>query len=149
MSDYPNSVTLMWPVNGSNELHVTVEYLGEKENVKVRPVWIITAIEDYISAPGEVLTLGTEIFGEGEDRVWVALVDDSDLAPLQASVVQTLQEEFGIENASSYPQYRPHVTVAKYVEGSEPPEIPDVYTLGEMELWSGDSHFYRNNTHLL
>lgn len=140
----------MWPVTtptgtegvGAADPHVTVLYLGDRENLHVKPMYVFLALQDLINSPGEIAVTGTEIFGEDEDRVWVATLDDSEIGRLRMQIKELLLEDLGIKDASSYPVYRPHVTLAPYVEGSEPPAVPETFMLGDLEVWMGDEHFY-------
>jgi 2'-5' RNA ligase len=93
----------------------------------------------YADAPGEVQVTGVEQFGSGEDdAVWVATLDDSELGELQSSI-KAAADRFGFKDASSFPDYRPHVTLGKKT-GEEPPEAPTSVTLGPLEAWWGNDH---------
>lgn len=150
MSEFSTSACLMWPVTtptgtegvGGADPHVTVLYLGDSENLHVKPMYVFLALQDLVNSPGEITVAGTEIFGDDDDQVWVAVLDDSELGRIQSQIKGILLEDLGIKDESSYPIYRPHVTLAPYVEGSEPPIVPESFALGDLEVWIGDEHFY-------
>lgn len=142
MSEYDDSAALMWPAifPGSDKIevpHVTVLYLGDKGEVPVSAMAALLVNIDNLAAPGTVATTGLEVFGEDDDRVWVATLDDSVLGPLRARIKER-SARYGILDASSYPDYRPHVTLVPY--SSEKPKLPRSVTLGPLEMWWGDEH---------
>lgn len=142
MSENDESAALMWPAifPGSDKIdipHVTVLYLGYKNQVPVSASAALLVNIDHLEAPGTIATTGLEAFGSDDDKVWVATLDDSVLGPLREQI-KARSARYGIMDASSYPDYRPHVTLAPY--GKDKPALPRSVTLGPLEMWWGDEH---------
>lgn len=143
-NDYSNSAGLMWPATfeGSDAVddpHCTIMFLGNADELRVSPAYIISAMLDLLDAPGEVAVQGPEVFGSDE-KVWVAVLEPEALSSLQASIQEALKE-IGVENKSSFPDYRPHVTLGPAVDESNPPAVPSTVVLGEPQVWLGDDRF--------
>lgn len=135
----------MWPATfpGSENVddpHCTVVYLGK---VKVQPhsaLALLLVSNDYLEAPADVAVTGVEIFGGGEDdKVWVATLDDSKLGPLRAKIKAAI-ERYSFKDGSSFPDYKPHVTISKYEGDDSRPEAPKSVSLGQLEAWWGGEH---------
>ena len=140
-NDYDHSSTLMWPVPEIDTgAHVTVLYCGEDLKLKLPPWTYLKMLRGLAEAPGAVAVTGTEVFGEGDNRVWVATLDDTELGPLRADIKRFCYDILGFQDASSYPDYRPHVTLGPWTEGSEAPEVPESFDLGALEFWIGNDH---------
>lgn len=145
MSEYSSSAGLMWPATfpGSEKIdgaHVTVVYLGEVSDIRATPNLLLLALDGLHETVGDVSVVGTEVFGGGEhDKVWVALLDDKGIGPWREDIKSQL-EACGIKDASSFPDYKPHVTLGPYTEGSKAPKVPETVHLGRLEVWWGDKH---------
>lgn len=143
MTENAQNACLMWPAMfpGSEEIddpHTTVLFLGELDTVPVPGAAALLVNVDNLAAPGTVQVTGLEVFGPKDDQVWVATLDDTVLGPLRKRIKEQ-SEKYGIMDASSFPDYRPHVTLAPYSKTA--PKVPDVVTLGPLEMWWGDEHF--------
>ena len=151
MSDYTSSAGLMWPATfpGSENVddpHCTVVYLGDVKAPPLdNPLALLLVTNDYLAAPGEVAVTGIEKFptgGSGGDAggaVWVARLDDSTLGPLRAEI-KAAAEHWAFKDASSFPDFKPHVTLGKYNGEDSRPEAPKSVNLGELEAWWGAEH---------
>lgn len=142
MTEISQSACLMWPATfpGSEKIkdpHTTVLYLGELDNVPTSGSAALLVNSDYLKAPGEVRVTGLEVFGPDDDQVWVATLDDSVLGPLQAKIKEQ-SARYGIMDASSFPDYRPHVTLGP--KSSAKPTPPKTVHLGPLEMWWGEEH---------
>lgn len=145
MNQFTSSAGLMWPATfpGSENVddpHCTVVYLGKVTEQPHTPLALLLVSNDYLEAPGDVRVTGVEIFGEGEDdRVWVATLDDTRLGPLRAKIKAAI-ERYNFKDGSSFPDYRPHVTLSKYEGDDSRPEAPQRVSLGQLEAWWGGDH---------
>lgn len=143
MSDYPDSATIMWPaeIDSVDVPHTTIMYLGEIQDLDVSPEEIINVLKNLnLDAPGDVPVQGVEIFGE-ENKVFVAILETEKLSLMREYIKAAVQVHLPLQDASSYPDYRPHVTVGSVDNYTGPKEIPASIPLGDIELWWGDDHF--------
>lgn len=93
-------------------LHVTLAFLGE-----VAP-GMISAIEDAIcSVPFTPLALATEEIGNFGNLLYVGFAENNRLHKYVALLRQAL-DEYGI--AFDHKKFRPHITIARKVEGERP-----------------------------
>lgn len=141
--DYSDSAGLMWPASfdGSEAVddpHCTIMFLGNASELRMKPAYIFMHIFDYLDAPGEIAVVGTEVFGN-EEKVWVATLDPAALETLQKGIQEALSA-VGVENKSSFPDYRPHVTLGP-ATSDVAPEAPSVVVLGEPQVWLGDERY--------
>ena len=120
-----------WPVDDP-EAHCTIMYLGAISEANYTKQDLEEAIrKSEIKAPGATPTIGLEMFGEDKDIPVIRL--KSLLVSIQKKQLQIMLLSKGIEDASSFPDYKPHVTV------SEPNvEIPTTVSLGAPAVWWGD-----------
>lgn len=142
MTENSQSACLMWPATfpGSEKVqqpHTTVLYLGELSNVPLSGTAALLVNTDYLQAPGEVKVTGLEVFGPEDDQVWVARLDDTVIGPLREKIKKQ-SARYGIMDASSYPDYKPHVTLGS--KSGPKPAAPKTVHLGPLEMWWGDEH---------
>jgi 2'-5' RNA ligase len=112
MNDYSTTGCIVWPVRELNvpDAHVTVVYLGEisyTDNGLERAVRALKQVES--KTPGTVAITGYEVFGQ-DSLVDVATLDDTYLLPMFEEIEGALLRN-GLRNGSSFPGYRPHVTL--------------------------------------
>lgn len=132
--DHDSTAVIVWPAMFPliDDGHCTILYLGEVEDISAAPEDVYTALPN-LSFPGRVAVTGFEVFGSDE-KVWVALLDTETLAPLQAEIVEALKE-IGVENASEFKDYRPHVTLAPYENDEQDFSHYTFFVLGTPKLW--------------
>lgn len=143
MSDYPDSATIMWPasIDSVDVPHTTIMYLGEIQDLDVTPEEIINVLKSLnLSSPGEIPVQGVEVFGEA-NKVFVAVLEPENLTLQRDYIKAAVQVNLPLKDASSYPDFRPHVTVGSVDNYNGPKEIPASIPLGEVELWWGDNHY--------
>lgn len=133
--DHDTTAVIVWPVLYplAKDAHCTIMYLGETKDIAVAPSDIIAAVPSII--PPLVEVTGFEVFGEDE-KVWVATLNETYLTPLRDKIVERL-ERIGLENKSSFPIYRPHVTLAPYT-GDDQEFAVTYFELGRPVLWWED-----------
>lgn len=141
-----NSKCLMWPASfpGSDAIedaHCTVLYMGDDVDLELDPTLVLSALYPYLDAPGVVEVTGVEIFGEDE-KVWVATLATNRLDPLRSDIKEVVHSQLNVSDASSFPTYRPHVTLGPVTDEDNPPAAPTEVTLGSLELWLGYEHYY-------
>jgi len=142
MSDYPDSVGIMWPVDaeGIDDPHCTTIYLGDKDQLPSKEEILSSLQQVPWSTPGEIPVASTERFGQGTDDspyVDVAKLDDpGHLLTQRSLMLDRLDADLGVKDGSSFPEYQPHVTLGQ--EGTEHPEAASSYVLGAPQLWYGD-----------
>ena len=146
MNEYTSSAGLMWPATfpGSENVddpHCTVLFLGDvAAQPLANPLALLLVVNDYLTAPDDIAVTGLEVFGGGEhSKVWVATLDPASLAPLQAGI-KAEAVRWGFKDASSFPDYKPHVTLGRYYGEDTRPKAPKSVTLGELEAWWGNEH---------
>lgn len=134
-SEHDNSIGIMYPVDWPTddpEAHCTLFYLGEIQDVDFTTQDLLDALSEAdLSAPGPVPTAGLEMFGENKD-IPVALLDSLLLRTQKRSLKYILDAK-GIEDASSFSGYRPHITLM-----DPNVEIPATVTLGAPQVWWGN-----------
>lgn len=139
-SDYPDSIGIMYPVDWPTDdpkAHCTLFYLGEIQDANFTQDDLFDALDEaQLEAPGDVPTKGLELFGEEKDTP-VALLD-SLLLRLQKRVLGLALGNRDIKDASSFPEYKPHVTLM-----SPDVEIPDTINLGAPQVWWGNERVTR------
>ena len=124
---YPSN----WPENDP-EAHCTIIYLGKVDEVAFTEQDVRNAMElMQLGAPGEVPVAGPEMFGPDKD-IPVVLLEPVPVLTLAKLALEAVLLTFGIENASEFKDYKPHVTVPDHDR-----EIPTTVTLGEPVLWWG------------
>lgn len=127
---------------GSDTMHVTVLYLGK--GVSTRQITkAITAAEKVISNTPPFLLKTNKItcFPKGEDGVpIIAKVSSPELIEFHSLLKQAFDKS-GVEYSKTFPDYKPHVTLA-YGES----EIEDIrfedslqWAAHEVTLWGGDN----------
>lgn len=140
-SDYPDSIGIMYPVDWPTDdpqAHCTLFYLGEQQDANFTAQDLFDALDEAdLEAPGDVPTAGLELFGEEQDTP-VALLDSLLLRFQKKSLGRVLKEK-GIEDASSFPQYRPHVTLM-----NADAEIPPTINLGAPQVWWGNERLTKD-----
>lgn len=138
--DHSQSIAIMYPADwpaDDPEAHCTLYYLGEAPDIEFTPDDLLDALDEaQLVAPGEVPTAGLELFGPEKD-IPVALLD-SLLLKLQKKMLSGPLTARGIKDGSSFPQYKPHVTMK-----NPDTEIPPTVTLGAPEVWWGGERISR------
>lgn len=141
VNDYPDSIGVMWPafftgtypMKEVDKMHITCMYLGEIPDVNFTREELI----DTISGLGQMYfygeITGVERFGPRQD-IPVLRVDHQQLYTVQAEVEKHLAA-VGINSASSFPEYKPHVTVNEEIF-ARPPEVVRVHPL--MVWWGNE-----------
>jgi 2'-5' RNA ligase len=124
---YPSN----WPRDDTPDPHCTIIYLGKVSKVDFTKADVEAALGHVsLEAPGAVRTKGLEMFGPDKDIPVVTLDPGSQVLVLQRIVVEGILGVYGIENASEFKDYKPHVTIT-----NKDIEIPESVTLGEPVLW--------------
>lgn len=146
--DFSTVASISWPVEwDAVELpdpHVTVLYMGEIERLKTDPDTLEAALKQYGVAPGEVPIAHFSVFGPDDGKVLVAELDlPEDFLTLR-EIIKAEVVEAGGRDASSYPDYKPHVTIRKLPNGTEelPDDLPEVETVTVLSpmLWWGNDY---------
>lgn len=150
-NQYPDSIGIMYPyvfpqdtdlpIDYDIPAHCTLMYLGEIQETGIRMEQITKALEGIEFEPTGIVDVdGLELFGQ-DKNVLVMTLKSSDLEENFRKVSEALSE-VGIENASSFPDYNPHITLNESYKG---PTIgftlPTTVGLGSPELWYGDGRF--------
>lgn len=110
-------------------------YLGEIPEISFTQQDLFDALNaSNLSAPGEVSTIGPEMFGPDKD-IPVVKLEPTLLLRAQKSTLRYNLRARGIEDASSYANdaYRPHVTLQNPDQ-----KIPESITLGAPQVWWGN-----------
>ena len=146
--EYPDSIGIMYPyvfpqdtdlpIDYDIPAHCTLMYLGEISETGLTPEQIIEPLRSVnFESTGIVDVDKLELFGE-ENNVLVMTLKSSALDSNFQQVSEVLSA-VGIPNASSFPDYRPHITLNENYKG---PTIgftlPTTIGLGDPELWFGD-----------
>lgn len=146
-NDYSDSVCVAYPyvfpqdtnlpIDYDMEAHSTVIYLGDVDNIKASKEEVLKALSSVSYNPtGIVDVSGLELFGP-ESNILVMTLDSSDLTENFGKVSEALGS-IGVENASSFPDYKPHVTLNEDYHGPTIGfSLPTTIGLGEPELWWG------------
>lgn len=133
--EHDQSIGIMYPVNWPTddpEAHCTLFYLGEMPDISFTQHDLIDALEEAnLEAPGEVPTAGLELFGPEKDIPVVRL--DSLLLRTQKAALGYILRGYGVKDASSFPDYQPHVTLVNPQK-----EIPTTINLAAPQIWWGN-----------
>lgn len=150
-NQYPDSIGIMYPyvfpqdtdlpIDYDIPAHCTLIYLGEISETGIRIEHVTNALKGIeFNHTGIVDVQGLELFGE-DSNILVMTLNSSDLTENFEKVSKALSD-VGIENASSFPDYKPHITLNENYKG---PTIgftlPTTVGLGSPELWYGGSRF--------
>lgn len=146
--DFSDVASVSWPaVYDAVELpdpHCTVVYMGELGRLAKVDVDALTeALRAVSVAPGEVPISHFSVFGPDDGKVLVAELEmTEDFLTLREMIKQIVVEQGG-RDASSYPDYKPHVTVKKLPNGTEevPEDLPEqssVVLQAPMLWWGND-----------
>lgn len=133
---FPEATEL--PIDRSIDAHCTLMYLGEIGEVSftkddLQEVLSRFTFEDL----GIVDVDGLTLFGKDKD-VLVMLLKSSVLEENHAMISAALHEK-GIESASYFTDYKPHVTLnEKYHGPTVGYELPTTIGLGSPVVWWGD-----------
>lgn len=139
MAEYDGNVALVYPAAlDFKEAHVTIIFLGtisehlagRSASEIVNALQTVPELDQYLG----VRTTEQVFFGENED-IPVMLVENPFLHH-NRSVVEELLFDIGVENASSFTEYKPHITLP-----DEDYKLPNVVVLGPPVLWWGDDWF--------
>lgn len=136
MSGFSDSIAIVWPSNwpmADEEAHCTIMFLGNISNVSFTKIDLWNAISTIKWPLMSVRTAGIEMFGPKAD-IPVVRLDSVILHTFHDKLEATLKAE-GIESASEFKEYKPHITVKNYEEDML---IPDIVHLGSPEVWWGD-----------
>ncbi len=147
--DFSSIASVSWPaVYDAVELpnpHCTVVYMGEINRLTKVDVDALTeALKPYSVPPGRISIDHFSVFGPDDGKVLVAeLAMPEDFLTLREMIKQVVIEQGG-RDASSYPDYKPHVTIKKLPnETTELPEnLPEggFITLLPPQLWWGEDY---------
>lgn len=143
---YPTSMGIMYPyvfpqntdlpIDYDIEAHCTLMYLGDINDSDLTPESILESLKDIEFNPTGIVDVDKlELFGP-ENNVLVMTLNSSDLQENFDKVSKVL------ENASSYSEYRPHITLNEnYTGPTLGYTLPTTVGLGYPELWYGDERF--------
>lgn len=140
MADYSKFASIMWPVPVTRRTpegsHVTAIFLGEIDKLNVQPSDITKALSSYGHLDqGFVLSNKIEIFGDVEKFLVLTLkTHNSALISQRNRMLDRLTATLGLRDASSFPDYRPHMTLGKT---ADPDGVPSVMYLEAPQLWWG------------
>lgn len=147
-NDYADSICIAYPyvfpqdtdlpIDYEIEAHCTLIYLGEVDSISFTKEDLRTVLDEHTFEDlGIVDVSGLELFGP-DKNVLVMTLDSSKLQEYFQSISSALEAQ-GIENASPYPDYRPHITLNEAYHG---PTIgftlPTTVGLGQPVVWWGD-----------
>lgn len=144
MLEYTETACIVWPVipKVNESAHCTVIFLGEVVGISGAYYRTLRALkESKLSTPGEVPVKGLEVFGI-DKQVWVVTLDPDPLEGDYNRLLGALRRN-GLDSASSFPDYRPHVTLFPYVDDVGGFEYPDSFTLLSPQLWWGEHKIHR------
>ena len=135
---YPQGVD--FPTRG-NDPHCTLIYLGPLSDVDFTQEDVLLSLSGLdFGDIGIVDVDGLDLFGQDKD-ILVMRLKSSVLVDNFEAVRGRLAEK-GIENASSFPDYSPHITLTEHYHG---PTIgytlPTTVGLGRPQLWWGEEVF--------
>jgi hypothetical protein len=110
---------------GETDLHVTVGYLGDVDDLTTEQTRILTGVVAEVAsatpAPFGVLD-GTGTFENEDGTVWFAVPHIEGLAEFRESLIKALADA-GIEVRQDHGEYVPHMTLAYLDEGEEAPAV--------------------------
>ena len=136
VSDFSQSISVVFPASWPDreDAHCTIMYLGEIPDVSFTKAQLLAAVQPV--APGTYLaadTAGVEMFGPD---------NDIPVVPLQHPLLDVIHKmmtiellSVGIESASEFTEYRPHVTIT-----DADTDIPSIIILGPPVVWWGLDH---------
>lgn len=120
-------------ISDVEDMHSTIIFLGQVVDFNFKVSDVLSALISLrLSAPGEVSTVGQEMFGAEHD-VPVYRISKIGLE-VTRRVIEAWLNDAGIYSASEYP-YKPHITVKDHNQYR--PE----FTLGAPVLWWGGTDF--------
>jgi 2'-5' RNA ligase len=141
MSEYEAYGCIVWPVeNLEEESHVTILFLGEKDKLDTTPEKLVEFLSiPRFKAPGFVKATRLEVFGS-ENKTIVLTIDEKHPSLVQGryTIKEGLSRVLGISDASSFPDYRPHISLGNPANISS---VREVYYLKKPELWWGGKHY--------
>ena len=159
--EYDDSVCIMAipaadsPVNGIGDVdkHATLLYFGnmsehsEPERLEASGEWlqeVLSAIADTIP-PFTASVTAVEELGHDEQPAQVWLLDSPNLQDLFGGIRAAddeIADLYDGADATRYPEYTPHVTIA-YGAENVPPEAESVeeITFDRLSLWWGNEHY--------
>lgn len=122
---------------GPEESHLTLVYLGEQEVSEE----VEDAIAEYAQALSETIEMpvvGVDILGEDNDAEVLMLAPDTP-SQVRDGLLEVLREH-GLDDASEWPEYTPHVTLGYIPEGEEGEvvEPPEAITFDRLAIWRGE-----------
>lgn len=128
-NDYPDSIGVMWPVDFSPnypfkpvpKMHITNMYLGEMQDVNFDKEELIDRLYGIGQTYFWADVVGTERFGPEQD-IPVLRVDHTEIYKVHDEVEYALAA-VGIQSASSFPDYKPHVTVDDEIWAKPPTRV--------------------------
>lgn len=122
--------------------HVTLFYFGEGLDIETLTRIIgVTYGVTKDTKPFTVRTSAVTSFPKGDDGVPIICRVESDALHDLRDKIKTVYEVAGVDFSNTFPEYRPHVTLA-YAEdeGFEEQRIPTVeWGAHELVLWGGDN----------
>lgn len=144
MTDYSNDValmfpaTVMWDGETNVDTHVTCVYLGDVADITFTKDELLKALRPYIPLDvGQVFPRSLELFGENKDYL-VTTLEDFQLDIIN-SLVLNIVKGIGGSDASSFKDYKPHVTLQDEFTGSvDNFELPSKIVLQPLQLWWGN-----------
>lgn len=140
--DSSDAVIVALPVDGDpvrdlgpEESHLTLAYLGEQEVSEE----FETALGKYartLSDQIEMSVQGVDQFGDETEPAQV-LTLAPDVPTQVRDGVLALMQEHGLEDASTWPDYRPHVTLGYIPEGEQPEAVdaPESIAFDRLAVW--------------
>jgi len=122
---------------GPEESHLTLVYLGEQEVGEE----VEDAIAEYAQALSETIEMpvvGVDILGEDNDAEVLMLAPDTP-SQVRDGLLEVLREH-GLDDASEWPEYTPHVTLGYIPEGEEGEVLkpPEAITFDRLAIWRGE-----------
>lgn len=144
MGQFSNSAGIMYPAEFSNhyaapvelpgDLHTTVMYLGEIDQLNYMDYDVLEALTEVdLNMFIWTEVIGKELFGPDQD-IPVLRVDNSQLQR-NFDKVEAALSAVGIKNGSSFPDYKPHITVPIEVWNAPPKHA----LLMPAQLWWGET----------
>lgn len=141
VNDYPDSIGVMWPVyfledyehGNFDSAHVTCMYLGEMQDINFTKEELLVTLTNRYSDMFIWATVADRVmFGENSD-VTVLTLANSHIHAIHDEV-ESLLNAIGIQSASSFTDYKPHVTVDQETWDNPPNGV----LLGPLMVWWGN-----------
>jgi 2'-5' RNA ligase len=141
--EYSNNdyIAVMWPVAYPSgypapvDPHCTVIILGTTDTVNFTKEEVLEVIRNQRQHNSFLFTKVKELTWFGPDAdVPVLLLDHTVLEEFQSNLKRDLAA-VGIQDASSYPEYRPHCTITENAARTR--NFPDRLMLTPVQLWWG------------